>query len=70
MTYDVMKDVMVKAGIRDGAARDLAAAMADIANIANWVSFAAEHEMPDDVACIQEYAAMKLRHYREQMKRL
>ena len=67
MTYELMKDVVVKAGIRDRMIADLKAAME---NVANWPTYAAEHEHSDDVAGVQEYAEMALRHFREAWSRL
>ena len=60
--YDVMRDVVVRAGIRDTMIADMARALEALAN---WSTTAAEHEFPDDVAGAQEYAEMALRRYRE-----
>jgi len=59
--YDVMRDVVVRAGIRDAMIADMARALEDLAD---WPKTAAEQELPDDVAGAQEYAIMALRRYR------
>lgn len=66
-TYDIMKDGVVRAGIRDSMIADMARALEALAN---WPTTAAEHEFPDDVAGAQEYAEMALRRYRDAHKRL
>lgn len=65
--YDIMKDVVVRAGIRDRMIAEMAQALEALAN---WPTTAAAHEFPDDVAGAQEYAEMALRRYRETHKRL
>lgn len=67
MPHDVMKDVAVKASIRDTMIAELRAAME---NVANWPTYAAEHEYPDDVAGVQEYAEIALRRFRDAWSRL
>jgi hypothetical protein len=67
MAYDAMKDVVVKAGIRDTMIADLRAAME---NVANWPAYAAKHEHPDDVAGVQEYAEMALRRFKNDWSKL
>lgn len=65
--FDVMKDVVVRAGIRDSMIADMARALKALAD---WPSYASEHELPDDVAGAQEFAEMALRNYRETRKRI
>ena len=65
--YDVMKDVVVRAGIRDAMIADMAKALEALAN---WPTTAEEHDLPDDVAGTQEYAELALRRYREAQKRI
>lgn len=65
--YDVMKDVVVRAGIRDAMIADMARALEALAD---WPATAADHGYPDDVAGAQEYAEQALRRYRENFKRI
>lgn len=65
--YDVMRDVVVRAGIRDAMIADMARALRELAD---WPTYAAEHELPDDVCGAQEHAEMALRRYREAWSKL
>jgi hypothetical protein len=67
MAYDVMNDIVVKAGIRDRMVADLRDAMN---NLANWPAYATEHGFSDDVAGAQEYAETALRRFAAAWKTL
>lgn len=65
--HDAMRDIVVRAGIRDAMIADMARSLKALAD---WPSYAAEHELPDDVAGSQEFAEQALRRYREQWQRI
>lgn len=67
MAYDVMKDIMVKAGIRDRMIDDMRQALEDIAN---WTAYAKAHEFSRGAKGAEDHAAHALRRFREAWSRL
>lgn len=65
--YDVMRDIVVRAGTRDAMIADMARSLEALAN---WPKTAEDHGFPDDVAGAQEYAELALQRYRKSRARI
>lgn len=62
MAYDIMKDVVVRAGIRDRMIADMAQALEEIAN---WQKTAKLYDFSRGAKGAQEHAANALKRFRE-----
>ncbi|RJO66951.1 MAG: hypothetical protein C4523_10690 [Myxococcales bacterium] len=67
MAYDVMKDVVIKAAIRDRMINDMCQALTDIAG---WTKYAKEHELSRGAKGAEEHANQALKRFRDAWKQL
>lgn len=67
MSYDVMKDAVVRQGIRDSMIEDM---RRSLAVIADWPAEAEQMDYPCSVEGIREYARGAIRRQREAWSKL
>lgn len=65
--YDVMRDIVVRSGIRDRMIDDLRRSMEEIAN---WTKYAKAHEFSRGAKGAEEHAAKALKRFREAWAKL
>lgn len=65
--YDIMKDVVVRAGIRDRMIADMRKALEDIAN---WTGYAKQHEFSRGAKGAEEHARQALERFKKTWKQL